>query len=300
MKKKILIIGGTGFIGQNLIRKIKSFNFKIFSISKKKSLPKNKVNITYKSIDITNKKKLGKLNKIKFNFVINLGGNIDHENPKETLRAHYFGLKNLLDNLNFENLDLFIQIGSSLEYGFSKSPQKENRLCKPKSSYGKAKLKATNYLTQKYNLKKIRFVILRPYQIYGPFQKFDRLIPQVINSCLKNKTFDCTEGDQKRDFLFVEDFVTLILKILNKKKTISGIYNVGFGKPVKVKDVVKQIRKIIKSGYPDFGKIKMRKDEGMSLYPKIKKVKKHFNWYPKTSLTTGIKKTIKYYKHAAR
>ena len=66
MKKKILIIGGTGFIGQNLIRKIKSFNFQIFSISKKKSLPKNKVNITYKSIDITNKKKLDKLNKIKF------------------------------------------------------------------------------------------------------------------------------------------------------------------------------------------------------------------------------------------
>ena len=71
MRKKILIIGGTGFIGRNLIKKIRLVNFEIFSISKKRKLPKNTKNITYKSIDMTNKKKLKKLDKIKFNIVIN-------------------------------------------------------------------------------------------------------------------------------------------------------------------------------------------------------------------------------------
>jgi nucleoside-diphosphate-sugar epimerase len=297
LRKKILIIGGTGFIGRNLIKKMRLENFEIFSISKKRKLPKNTKNITYKSIDMTNKKKLKKLDKIKFNIVINLGGNIDHQNPKQTLQAHYFGLKNLISILNAKNLELFIQLGSSLEYGFLKSPQKEGQPCEPKSSYGKAKLKATNFLIRKCNSKKIKFVILRPYQIFGPFQKFDRLIPQVIKFCLQNKRFNCTEGNQKRDFLFIDDFVNLILKILNKKKISSGIYNVGFGKALKVKNVIKLIRKIIKTGKPDFGKIKMRKDEMMNLYPKITKVKKYFSWKPKTDFSIGIKKTIKYYKY---
>ncbi len=296
MIKKILIIGGTGFIGQNLIKKLRSKNFQIISLSKKKQLPKKKKNITYKSIDISNKKKLNKISKIKFNIVINLGGNINHQNPKETVQAHFYGLKNVLKTINLKNLNLFIQIGSSLEYGTSRSPHLESQLCKPNSSYGKAKLKATNYLRRISNSENFKLVILRPYQIFGPYQKLDRLIPQVIKFCLKDKKFDCTEGRQKRDFLFVDDFVDLILKILNKKKFSSGIYNVGYGKPINVKNVIQLIRNLIKSGEPNFGKVKMRKDEVMKLYPKINKVKKCFNWRPTTTLKSGIRKTIKYYK----
>ena len=218
MKKKILIIGGTGFIGRNLIKRLRSIKFNVISISKKKLLPKSTKNIVYKSVDITNKKKLKKLSQIEFDVIINLGGNINHQNPKETFQAHFFGLKNILNTQNLEKLSLFIQIGSSLEYGTSRSPHKETQFCKPNSSYGKAKLKATNYLIRTCNLKNIKFIILRPYQIFGPFQKLDRLIPQVVKYCLNGMKFNCTEGNQKRDFLFVEDFINLILKILNKKK----------------------------------------------------------------------------------
>ena len=68
-----------------------------------------------------------------------------------------------------------------------------------------------------YKKKMSNFIILRPYQVYGPYQKYDRLIPMVIKSCLKNKKFPCTEGNQERDFLYVDDFTDLIIKILKKK-----------------------------------------------------------------------------------
>ena len=75
-----------------------------------------------------------------------------------------------------------------------------------------------------------------------------------------------------------------------------GIYNVGSGKPVKVKIVLKNIQNLISKTKINFGKLAMRKDEPIKLYPNINKVKKEFKWSPKTSLSTGLKKTIKFYE----
>ena len=134
------------------------------------------------------------------------------------------------------------------------------------------------------------------YQIYGPNQKNNRLVPHIVNSCLGGKKFKCTSGKQKRDFLYVEDLNNLLIKIIKKKKIKSGIYNVGRGKPITVKKIIEKINFLIKKGQPIFGGLDMRKDEVMSLYPNINKVKKYFNWQPKIGLISGLKKTIKFYE----
>ena len=67
-----------------------------------------------------------------------------------------------------------------------------------------------------------------------------------------------------------------------EKKNFHGeIFNVGSGKPVKVKFVIKKINSILKKGTPKFGEIKMRKDETLNIYPILKKLKKIFGWFPK-------------------
>ena len=184
-----------------------------------------------------------------------------------------------------------------MEYGNLPSPQNENFKCKPISYYGKAKLKSTNHLIKLSRHSNFPFLILRLYQVYGPNQKFDRLIPQVIKSCLDDRKFRCTEGSQIRDFLYVEDLVDLIEKILLTTKKIKyRILNVGGGSPIAVKKVIEKINKIIKKGKPQFGKIQMRKDESLELYPSIKKLKIIYKWKPKFSLIKGLKKTILFYK----
>ena len=129
-----------------------------------------------------------------------------------------------------------------------------------------------------------------------PIKKKNRLIPQTINSCLKNKKFKCTLGKQLRDFIYIDDFIILIKKILKTNKPRQEIYNVGSGFPVSVKSVINKIHNFIKKGNPLYGKIVMRKDEIHSLYPSIQKVKKHFNWHPKYKISSGIKKTISFYR----
>tara|TARA_A100001011_G_scaffold274743_1_gene284236 strand:- start:1916 stop:2812 length:897 start_codon:yes stop_codon:yes gene_type:complete len=293
LKKKILIFGSSGFFGRNLIKVLLKQNiFRIVCLTKNR---KNFIsplikNIHIKKINFLNFEKKLKLKK--FDFVINFAGNINHSNKSETFEAHYKLVKKIVNYIKETNSGYLIQAGSSLEYGRIDSPQKESNVCSPNSCYGKAKFLSTKYIAK--NLKK--YVIVRPYQVYGPFQKKDRLIPIIIDSCLKNKKFACTEGKQKRDFLFIDDFIELMLKILKTKKIQSGIYNVGNGKSVQVKRVIALIKNKIGKGIPMYGKIKMRKDETKVLYPNLTKVKKTFKWRSKTSLGKGIIKTINFYK----
>ncbi len=267
--------------------------YEITVLSKnKKTKNKLKKNVKYIFCDISKKEELKKIKNKKFNFVVNFSGNIDHKNKKQTFKVHYKGLKNLISLLDKNSLDLFIQIGTSLEYGKYKSPQKEKNDCTPKSNYGAAKYKSSKYIEKK--LKK--YVILRLYQVYGPHQKKDRLIPYVIDKCLKQKTFKCSDGKQLRDFLFVEDLNNLIIRILKLNIKESTIFNVGYGKPIYVKSLINMIVKKVKGGKPLFGKIKMRKDEILNLYPNIAKVRKVFNWKPKFTIEKGLNKTIKFYE----
>ncbi len=299
MKKSILIVGGTGFIGTNLLNKIKKNDFQIFCISTKLPIQKKKIKkVTYIKCDISKRNEVKKkLKRFNFDTVLNLGGYIDHSNTHKTMRSHFVGCKNLINFFKNKRIDNFIQIGSSLEYGKKRSPHKENyEKLIPRGNYGLAKLKATKYVLKQGLKHNIPFTILRLYQIYGPGQTIDRLIPMAIKSFLKNGNFKCSAGYQLRDFLFVDDLVRLLIIIIRKKKIQNQIFNIGSGKAISVKKLIKLIYKLIAKGKPEFGVIKMRKDEILKSIPSISKVKKQFNWKPKVSIKEGLKKTISYYE----
>ena len=169
MKKKVLIIGGYGFIGRNLCKTLSKKKFEVTAIVKKINKDKKYFkNINLLKCDISNSKKLDKKINKKYNVIINCSGNINHSNKKETYSSHYNGLKNILQSCKKVKPDLFIQLGSSLEYGNIKSPHKELLKCYPISHYGKAKYLATNYLIRSF-IK--TYLIFRLYQLYGPHQK---------------------------------------------------------------------------------------------------------------------------------
>ena len=296
MKKKILIVGGTGFIGYHLAKKSLEKNWNVTSISS--GLPKKirKLSkVKYIKCDITKKIILKKKIKSNFDYVVNLGGYVDHSNKEKTFKSHYYGCKNLAEIFFKKNLKTFVQMGSSVEYGHFKSPQKEIIRCKPsllKSIYGKAKLMSSNYLIKLYKDKNFPATILRLYLTFGPKQDTNRFIPIIINSCLKNKKFPCSDGKQFRDFIYIDDVISVIIKCLNNKNAKGQIFNIGTGKPKKIKNIIEKIKKITKGGQPEYGKIKLRKDEILKLYPSIKKTKKKLNWKPKISFDYGLRKTI--------
>ena len=139
--------------------------------------------------------------------------------------------------------------------------------------------------------------VIRLYLVYGPRQDINRVIPITIKNSILNKKFDCSSGNQFRDFIFIDDVIRAILKTLKNKNTNGEIINIGSSKPIKIKSLIHNICFLLGTGKPIFGKVKMRKDEILHLYPNINKAKKILNWQPKTNLNAGLKKTIKYYRN---
>ena len=299
-KKKILIVGGTGFIGYHLAKKSLKKGWQVTSIS---SRPPKKIRylkqVEYIRCSITNKKLLKKSISQPFDYVVNLGGYVDHSNKKKTFKSHYDGCKNLAEIFLKKPPLSFVQIGSSLEYGTANSPQKENFKCNLrsiKSIYGKAKLLSSKYMIDLFEKKNFPSIVLRLYLVYGPKQDANRFLPITILGCIKNKKFPCSAGNQIRDFVYVDDAVEAMIKSLTNKNARGHIINIGSGKPRIIKSVIEKVKKISKGGYPQYGLFKQRKSEIPKLYPSVEKAKNKINWRQRISFEKGLKKTINSYK----
>ncbi len=279
-KKKLLVIGGTGFIGYHLLKYAIKLGWKCYSISRNQPKKKRKVKkVKYFFFDIRIKKKF--TNKVlkEYNYIVNLSD---------------IQLNHL--NLFLENKPgKFLHVGSSAEYGnLKKQPLKESSICKPVSKYGKKKLKITKNLIKKFERNFFPLIIIRLFQIYGSNDYSNKIVPFAIKNCLKDKKFKITLGYQTRDFSHIDDIIRAIILLLksNKKIIFGKIFNIGSGKDIKIKDLVIKIKKIIGKGKPNFGQKKMRKNEIIISKPSIKKVKDYVNWQPKISLEDGIKNLV--------
>ena len=299
--KSILVVGGTGFIGINLIKRFLKLGAKVTCLSlKRKKIRLNHKNLRCIFCDYTKVNTLKKKINKQFEYVVNLGGYIDHSKffsgGRRVIDNHFLSTMNLLLSLKKRKLKRYLHIGTSDEYGASFSPIKENFRKDPITSYAFAKLASINLLIMLNKTENFPATVIRLFLVYGPHQKNNRLIPQVINGCLKKKSFPVSKGNQLRDFCYVDDVANAIILSLIKKRALGEVFNVGSGKPVSVKFTINTISKIIKQGKPEFNKIPFRKNENLKLYPSVNKAGRILGWKPKTNLYQGLVKTINYYK----
>lgn len=301
LKPRVLVLGGTGFIGANLIpRLLKEYNVDcVHRLLLRKSYRIKKV--TYIRLDLEDFDQVKKRINKNYKFIFNLGGYIDHVSSYDVnnvnLKTHFMSVVNLVSIFSKKKITRFINIGSSDEYGSSEIIQKEKYREEPQSFYALSKVCSSHFLQMAYRNIKFPSVTIRIFIAYGPKQKKNRLIPYIIDRCLKNKTAHLTKGDQIRNFCYIEDVVDAIMLFTKSKiKNVDGlIFNVGHNKSYKVKDIANKIKKIIGKGKLVFNK-KLKKSESKLLIPNISRIKKINNWKPNFSIDLGLKKTIKYYQ----
>lgn len=300
---RILITGGTGFIGKRLAAKCLEYTPFVTCIglsdsNNKRILP----GVEFLFEDLSSKKEVETIFKgRRFDYVFNFSGYIDHtpyfKGGREVINAHLIGLMNVIDCIDKDKLKGFVQIGTSDEYGNNPAPQKETMREQPISPYSIAKVASSHFIQMLYDTERFPGTVLRFFLVYGPGQDDQRFLPQIIKMCLRNEKFKASEGKQLRDFCYIDDVVEAVVRSALSPCTKGQVINVASGIPVSIMEMIKRVVNIIGGGKPQFGAIPYRKGENMELYADISNAKRMINWMPVTSLEEGLNKTIEYYKN---
>ena len=304
MSEKLLILGGTGFIGKNLAVSAVKHGYRTVVLSL--NCPDSEQiieDVEYLQADITNftqlQEQLGTAN---FEYVVNLSGYIDHccflKGGHHIINAHFGGVQNILRLLDWDALKRFVQIGSSDEYGDLHSPQSEEMRESPISPYSFAKLASTNLLQMLYRTESFPAVTLRLFLVYGPGQNDKRFLPQVVKGCLSDSSFPTSAGEQVRDFCYVDDITDGILNTFTNDGVNGEVINLASGIPIAVREVVEKVQNTVNLGIPEFGKVPYRICENMSLYADTSKAKLIMGWDPSVMIEEGIERVINYYQNS--
>jgi UDP-glucose 4-epimerase len=194
------------------------------------------------------------------------------------------------------NIELFVGLGSQAEYGVSSGVTSELSDTLPTTLYGSTKLSSYHNARILLHLAGIRFVWGRVYDPYGPKDNDSWLIPYLINTSLTSTTITTTKAEQVWDFLYIEDLASAIMELISNSNS-HGIYNIGSGKHIKLKDVIEYIVKECgKNNNIDYGAIPYREDQVMHLEADISKIYQEIGWEPKVNIYSGLSKTISWYK----
>ena len=256
--KKILVTGGSGFIGSYLIKKLIINNYKVnsFDLNNNPSFKNN--NFKFFKGNILDKKALNNASKncdTVIHLAASLGVKNTDDNLAQCLDLNILGTKNVLEAAKNNKIKYFLYFSSSEIYGDQKSfPIYENFISQNRSVYAISKIAAENYVKgyfQKYN---IEYNIIRFFNVYGPGQKENFVISKYIDLASRNKMLKVYgDGNQIRSFCHVDDATDGVLEVIENGKR-NTIYNIGNDKePITMFKLSKLVASIFKN------KIKIQK-----------------------------------------
>jgi nucleoside-diphosphate-sugar epimerase len=283
LTENILLVGGFGFIGKNLIEKLYGhFNIHVIGRSEDKNFINRFPNITFISYDFikdTNIEEI--LLFINPEYIINLisivTANRDLNNFKQMIDINIKVLLDLYEgSKNNKGLKFFLQFGSGEEYGNIISPFKEIDREFPSSPYALSKQLASNTAIMLYNNYSFPISVVRPGNLFGEYQDSDKFITYIIEKLSKNELVETTYCEQKRDYIYAQDFATGIKKVIdNYDKFIGEIFNLSSGESFKLKDIIEFSKKSLASkSRIEYGKIPYRENEMWDFKLDISKFKK--------------------------
>jgi len=316
--KKVIVTGGLGFIGSNLIKILLKKKYYVINLDKityssnfynVKQFSKNK-NYKFIKIDINNREKIFKImKKFKPTAIFNLAAetHVDRsiDGPENFIKSNILGVFNLLEALRLylkkhKKIKL-IHISTDEVYGdILNGRSKEDDAYKPSSPYAATKASSDHLVYSYLRTFKIPVIVTNCSNNYGPRQHPEKLIPKLIYNILNNKNLPIYgKGINSREWIYVDDHCEALVKILERGK-IGNFYNIGSNLNVNNLKISKLLIKIarIKINIGKNVKIKFVKDRpghDMRYALNSSKLIKNLKWKPKINILNGLIKTFDWY-----
>ena len=314
--KKIIVTGGLGFIGSNLIGLLLKKRYKVLNLDKvtyssnfynTKEFKKDKKYSFIRS-DI-NDQKLDKIfKKYKPDCIFNLAAetHVDRSitGPKEFIKSNILGVFNILEIFRKYSLKKkcrLIHISTDEVYGdvlYGRS--NENYPYNPSSPYAASKAASDHLVSSYIRTYKIPAIVTNCSNNYGPKQHPEKLIPKLIYNIMNNKELPIYgDGKNSREWIYVEDHCEALIKVFEKGK-IGNFYNIGSNKNEINIHICKKLTEIGKKKIQLGNKVKLkfvkdRPGHDIRYALNSNKIIKNLKWKPKTNLKKGLEKTFSWY-----
>ena len=314
--KCIIVTGGLGFIGSNLIELLLEKKFRVINIDKVTyssnfyNTASFKKNYTFHRCDLNNKKKLSTIfKKYKPIGIFNLAAetHVDRsiDGPKSFVDSNILGVFNLLESFKDYSLKnkkaRLIHVSTDEVYGdILNGRSDEKHPYKPSSPYAASKASSDHLVYSYVRTFKISAMITNCSNNYGPKQHPEKLIPKLIYNIINNKNLPIYgNGTNSREWLYVKDHCKALLAVFKRGK-IGEFYNIGSNKNLNNLQITKSLLKISKEKFKPGVNVKIKfvkdrpgHDQRYAL--NSKKIRRHLNWKPSVNFNTGLKKTFLWY-----
>jgi dTDP-glucose 4,6-dehydratase len=314
--KKIIVTGGLGFIGSNLIDLLLKKNFFVINIDKAtyssnqynvKDLSKSK-KYKFIKLDIKNRKLKKILFKYKPQGIFNLAAetHVDRsiDNPDSFIQSNIVGVYNLLEsfkNFSKKHRSKLIHISTDEVYGDILTGRSHEKYpYEPSSPYAASKAASDHLVSSYVRTYGLPAIVTNCSNNYGPKQHPEKLIPKLIYNILNNKPLPIYgKGKNSREWIYVKDHCEALIKVFLKGK-IGEFYNIGSNKNMNnlqvTKELLKNSKKLINLGNKvKINFVKDRPGHDIRYALNSDKIKKKLGWKPRTNFSEGIKLTLDWY-----
>ena len=307
--KRVIITGGTGFIGANLARRLLKEGHDLHLLVRPGYKPwrieeiKNDINLHL--VDLLDPQALnGAVKKIRPDWIFHLavyGAYPAQSDARLMAETNIIGTINMVEACLKTGFEAFINTGTSSEYGFKDHAPSETEFLEPNSSYAVTKASATLFCRNAAQRERAHLQTLRLYSVYGPYEESTRLMPTFIRYGLKGEFPPLANPDVAHDFIYVEDAVDAYLLAAAKPSQEPGaVYNVGTGIQTSLRTVVDAARQAMGiAALPKWGSMPNRNWDTNIWIADSRKIRQCLGWQPRYSFAEGFLLTVEWFRQHA-
>lgn len=303
---KCFVTGATGFIGSFLVRHLLAEGHEVHAMIRNpegegcwriadvmRQIPVVEADLTH--LDLLNELLPALRPDVIFHLAWDGVGSEARNSPVQLIQNVNSTLQ-LLELCRLSKCPVFVGLGSQAEYGIANGLLGEDSDCNPVTAYGVAK-HALSLLALKFGeITKTRIVWSRLFSAYGPKDDPKHLIPNLINAMLDGGCPPLTRGEQRWDYLYVEDAVEALVSAA-RCPDARGIFNLASGSVHSLRNVIESARNLVDPNIDlRFGELPYRPDQVMHLQADISRLRAATGWEPKVGMEEGLKKTVAWYK----
>jgi UDP-glucose 4-epimerase len=302
-ERRVIITGGSGFVGRKLTARLSALGARVYVLDLNRPVDEETSNANFIKADLTNRKDVTSAIKtiepeIVFHLAANISRATEFDRLYDMVGTNLVATMNLFDALSqTASLQSVVVAGTAEEYGTNEVPFREDLKENPVSPYSFSKVCQSHLCRLAYKLYGIPVAVLRASLAYGPGQEEVMLIPSLIKSLLRGEELPMTAGEQRRDFIYIDDLVEAYRLAGESDAAAGEIFNIGLGKSYKIKDVAIKIGRLLgREHLLRFGETGYRKYEVMEYEVDFTKARKLLGWTPKVDIDRGLRLTVEGFK----